>query len=84
MVGYIYKELDELEIFRRIKRWIRPIVSGLMMTVILSFVYRSRRLGKFSHVKLIGVSVIMSLILCNAIYYADLFRSKTGMPAKPL
>lgn len=44
-VGSLYGGVERLEIFRLIRRWIRPIVSGLMVTVILSLVYQSCKLG---------------------------------------
>lgn len=45
LIGSLYGGVERLEIFRLIRRWIRPIVSGLMLTVILSLVYQSSKLG---------------------------------------
>ncbi len=45
VVGCIYGSFEKLEVFQLIKRWIRPIVSGLMLTVILALVYQNRKLG---------------------------------------
>lgn len=45
MIGCIYKGFEQLDVFQKIKRWIRPIVAGLMLTVILSLVYQNCKLG---------------------------------------
>lgn len=45
VVGGIYKSFHNLDVFRSMKRWIRPIVAGLMLTVMLSLVYQNCKLG---------------------------------------
>ena len=46
VVGSLYRSFGELPIFQAIKQWIRPVVSGLMLNVILSLVYQSRATGQ--------------------------------------
>lgn len=45
VVGCIYQGFGKMEVFQLIKRWIRPIVAGLMLTVILALVYQNRKMG---------------------------------------
>ncbi|MCD8021437.1 MAG: chromate transporter [Lachnospiraceae bacterium] len=45
IIGDIYKSFHDLLVFRNIKKWIRPIVAGLMLTVISSLVYQNCKLG---------------------------------------
>lgn len=45
IVGSLYRSFGELPIFKAIKQWIRPVVSGLMLNVILSLVYQSHVIG---------------------------------------
>ncbi len=45
VVSCIYGSFEKVQVFQLIKRWIRPIVSGLMLNVILALVYQNRKLG---------------------------------------
>lgn len=45
IIGCVYKRFEQLEVFQKVKRWIRPIVAGLMLTVILSLIYQNCKLG---------------------------------------
>jgi chromate transporter len=92
IVSFLYHHLEEMMVLQLIKRWIRVIVSGLMLTVILSLIYQCRKFGlsensgwlpliflgvlcvidhylyrviKISNEKVVAVSAILSLILCN-------------------
>ena len=94
IVGGLYRSFGEMPIFQAVKQWIRPVVSGLMLNVILSLVYQSRETGvanntgwtmvfvmlliygvnlflhyrkKSNNVKMVIMSVVVSLILCNVI-----------------
>lgn len=40
-VAYIYERFENLEIFDTIKRYIRPIVAGLLLSVCVSMVYQN-------------------------------------------
>ncbi len=44
-MGGIYKSFENLNVFQGIKKWIRPIVAGLMFTVMLSLIYQNCKLG---------------------------------------
>ena len=66
-MGGIYKSFENLNVFQGIKKWIRPIVAGLMFTVILSLVYQNCKLG-------ISVGSRMTpVIYMLIIYLIDLF-----------
>ncbi len=45
VIGCLYSGAREQYFVKGIRRWIRPIVSGLMLTVMLSLLYQSRKLG---------------------------------------
>ncbi|MBR3456849.1 MAG: chromate transporter, partial [Selenomonadaceae bacterium] len=45
LVRCIYREFQQLEIFRTVRQVIRPIVSGLLLTVALALFYQARKLG---------------------------------------
>jgi len=92
VVGCLYRGFGELPIFQMIKKWIRPIVSALMLGVILSLLYQTKSAGleqgigsagiwimlgvygcnmymfykkKSSSVKMVVMSVVLSIVLCN-------------------
>ncbi|MCD7824451.1 MAG: chromate transporter [Clostridiaceae bacterium] len=41
IVYYIYECFEKLDVFRLISRWIRPIIAGLLLSLILSLVYQN-------------------------------------------
>lgn len=45
LIFNIYRCFEELSIFKILKVWIRPIVAGLMITVILAMVYENMKTG---------------------------------------
>ena len=92
VVGNLYRNFGEMPVFQAVKQWIRPVVSGLMLNVVLSLVYQSRLTGvsvqmgwmpvlvmlfiygmnlffyyrtNLSNVKMVVLSVVLSLVLCN-------------------
>ena len=67
IIGCLYGNFRELYFIRGIRRWIRPIVSGLMLTVILSLVFQNVKLGQECMAG--GFPVVLMLTL----YGADLF-----------
>lgn len=46
IIGEIYHSFEQLPLFQIIKKWIRAIVSGLMMTVNLTLIYQNIKLDK--------------------------------------
>lgn len=92
IIGCFYNALHNMEIFVAIRRWIRPIVAGLMLNVILALIYQNCKLGenqalgfvpvllmfcfymldlflfrikKISSGKVVLISIILSIVLCN-------------------
>lgn len=45
VVRYLYERYESVNVFILIKRWIRPIISGLLLTVVLSLVYQNMKIG---------------------------------------
>jgi len=70
LIGDLYLALSELSIFNAIKEWIRPIVSGLMLTVISSLLHQSAKFG----MKLLMNYELLFLML--AIFFVEYFLSR--------
>jgi chromate transporter len=64
IAGDIYRNCEELPFFRLMKKWIRPIVSGLMGTVILSLFNQSLNMG--SEFGMGRELVLVMLLICAA------------------
>lgn len=58
IAGCFYKSFENLAVFRSIRRWIRPIVAGLMLNVILSLVYQNSKLGAIPVILMSGIYVL--------------------------
>ncbi|MBR5564925.1 MAG: chromate transporter [Roseburia sp.] len=66
LVSCAYRELEKIEVFQILKRWIKAIVSGLMLNVILSLIYQNYKLG-------IEIGQSASLVICMlGIYVLDI------------
>lgn len=46
LIYYFYECFEKLAVFRMISRWIRPIIAGLLLTVMLSMVYQNVQTGE--------------------------------------
>lgn len=66
LAGYFHERFRNLYVIRGIKRWIRPIVSGLMLTVILSLVVQNQKLGVES-----GLGIVPPVLMIG-IYGLDM------------
>ena len=78
VIGCFQEKFREMYVMRGIRQWIRPIVSGLMLNVILSLIVQNRNLGAES-----GLGVI-PLLLMPFIYGVDMvlihrMKIKNGM-----
>ena len=69
IVKYLYENLQQLEIFQIIRKIVRPIVSGLMLTVILSLANQSRKMGVAEGLGWIPVIIMAILFLINCWLY---------------
>ena len=65
VVKYLYENLQQLEIFQIIRKIVRPIVSGLMLTVILSLANQSRKMGVAEGLGWAPVIIMMILFVLN-------------------
>ena len=72
VVGSFYNAFHNMEVFATIRRWIRPIVAGLMLNVILALVYQNCKLGI---TEALGVAPVLVMF---GIYVLDmyLYRAK--------
>jgi chromate transporter len=72
IIYMLYGTVSEIPIFVTIKNYIRPIVSGLMLTVILSLIYQAKIIGDD---KLYGWGYVIVLSLC-CVVCSIIFRRK--------
>lgn len=77
IVENIYEILDELPVFCKIKRWIRTVVSGLMLSVISSLVYQNVRLQRNYGYRYLTV-------ITMGIFMMDSFMQKSGIESKKI
>lgn len=75
IVGCLYRGFGELAIFQSVKQWIRPIVSGLMLNVILSLVYQSRATGIAEGMNWNCVLVMLVTYMMNVVLF---YKKKTS------
>ena len=69
IVKYLYENLQQLEIFQIIRKIVRPIVSGLMLTVILSLANQSRKMGLAEDLGWIPVLIMIGIFIVNCYLY---------------
>ena len=62
VVGCFYRSFEELAVFKSIRRWIRPIVAGLMLNVILALIYQNCKLGVVQIVLMCGIYVLIAYL----------------------
>ena len=63
-------------VFKLIGRWIRPIIAGLLLNVMVSMIYQNIETGTA-----IGGSVVTTLIITFVIYFVNLvlmLKAKAG------
>lgn len=77
IVENIYEILDELPVFCKIKRWIRTVVSGLMLSVISSLIYQNVRLQRNYGYRYLTV-------ITMGIFMMDSFMQKSGIESKKI
>jgi chromate transporter len=69
IVGDVYKSFEELQVFKLIKKWICPIISGLMGTVILSLLNQTFKFGDSLEVGNGIVIIIVVLYVMDVILH---------------
>lgn len=67
-VYHIYESFEKVSVFVTIKRWIRPIIAGLLLNVMLSLVSQSVTVGKS-----FGFSLAFILTIIAIIYIINIF-----------
>lgn len=72
-VTYIYERFENLEIFQTIKRYIRPIVAGLLLSVCASMVYQNMTIADRN-----GWPLVVMLLFTLGLYLLNIFWKKRG------
>jgi chromate transporter len=67
LFAYLYEAFEEVSVFRQIGRWIRPIVAGLLLNVVLSMISQN-----FSTGLDLNMRIPMTLLITGIILGADL------------
>ena len=72
----VYEKFEGIAVFKLIGRWIRPIIAGLLLNVMVSMIYQNIETGTA-----IGGSVVTTLIITFVIYFVNLvlmLKAKAG------
>ena len=77
LVRCLYREFQRLEIFQVVRLVIRPIVSGLLLTVALALIYQMRKLGLSEGTAWLPVGLIILLSALNSYLY--FFRNLSNL-----
>lgn len=77
VIGSIYGNFEQLSIFRAVKRWVRPIVAGLMLTVMLSLIYQNCKLGITLGSRWVPVLYMLIIYIMDLFLYYRM-KMKTG------
>ena len=77
LIGCLYGNYRNLYFIHGIRRWIRPIVSGLMLTVMLSLVFQNVKLGRECSAGIIPVS-LMVLLYGMSLFLRYALKMKNG------
>ena len=69
VVGCLYNAFHNMDIFVVIRRFIRPIVAGLMMNVILALIYQNLKLGNSQAMGCVPVVLMIGIYLIDMFLY---------------
>ena len=69
IVGCFYNAFHNMEVFVAIRRWIRPIVAGLMLNVILALVYQNCKLGVAQNSGCAPVLIMIGIYVLDMLLY---------------
>ena len=67
IIYYVYESFEKLDVFRMISRWIRPIIAGLLLNVMLSMVFQNVQTGIS-----LGTTAVKTLAVTFVIYIIDI------------
>ena len=69
LVRCLYRHFQKLEIFHVVRHVIRPIVSGILVTVALALIYQTRNIGIVEGLGWMPVCLVLLLTLLNSWFY---------------
>lgn len=72
IVRCFYSAFREMPFIQQIRKWIRPIVSGLMLTVILSLIYQNVKLGVSASLGMAPVLFMAGIFLMDLLLASKL------------
>lgn len=68
VIYYVYETFEHLDVFSKISRWIRPIIAGLLLNIMISMVYQNISTGSS-----LSMSPVFSLVITALVYGADMY-----------
>ncbi len=71
LVMLLYNAFEKIDIFQSIKRWIRPIIAGLLVNIMLSLIHQAIHCG--SQLNITGSSMFLILAM---IYIVNIFLAQ--------
>jgi len=68
IVLYIYNSFENLEIFQILKKWILPIISGLLLSTMVSMMYENIKI--FAECGIVeGAAILICLLIFSLLYF---------------
>ncbi len=77
LIRCFHERFKDLYVLKEIKRWISPIVSGLMLTVILSLIVQNRKLGMESGLGMVPLGLMAAIYGLN-LFFRYSMKMKNG------
>lgn len=71
LIMLLYNAFEKIDVFQSIKRWIRPIIAGLLVNIMLSLINQAIKCG--GQLKIASIHMILILLL---IYVVNLWLSQ--------
>ncbi len=78
LISWLYQSFEEISVFRSISKWIRPIIGGLLLNVMLSMVRENLKAG--TAIGLTGtITVVFTIALIGLNLYLLISKKTANM-----
>lgn len=78
VIYHVYDNFEEVEVFQMISRWIRPIISGLLLNVLLSMFYSNLSAGSTNGLD-IPIVALITLFITGLNLYLLYAKKKSNL-----
>ena len=79
IIYYIYDSFEKLSVFRMISRWIRPIIAGLLLNVMLTMIYQNMQTGAGLDMNTAVVLLITAVIFIADMWLLNVKKKSNGL-----